>query len=139
MVPRVTLPPRHRRRLDEHLVRGVPVQAIDVDQRYLEDRERVIVRRVLAVGELVVGGERIAVERRQRRRQPADLRVVEIGERVEGAEAARERRQPAQVARRRGREPRRLRKVLPRVARIAADAKISVTNVCAGHQRSGDV
>ena len=62
MLPRCTAPSVTRRRVDEHLVGVVPVQAVDVDERDLDDRERAVVRRLLAVGELVVGGERIAVE-----------------------------------------------------------------------------
>ena len=42
--------------------RGVGVDAIEIEERDANDRERAVVHRVLAVGDAVVGRERVAVE-----------------------------------------------------------------------------
>ena len=81
-----------------------------IDQRDAHHRERAIVERRLAVGELIVGGERIAVEVRERGLRAADVGVARVGERVELGVAHREPDQIEQVAVRRSKRVGRLRK-----------------------------
>ena len=70
--------------VDEHLVRGVPVQAVDVDERDLDDRrarDRAASPRRRASWLSAANGSPSNVARE--RRLPADVGVVEVGEREE--------------------------------------------------------
>ena len=77
------------------------MHAIEIDERDAHHRERAIVQRGFAIGELVVGGKRIAVEERERGLRAADIGVARVGERVELGVAHHEAEQIEQLAVRR--------------------------------------
>ena len=69
----------HRDAVDEHARHRIGVQPIEVDQRDADHRERAVVQRRLAIRELVVSRERIAVEVHLRGLRPADVGILAIG------------------------------------------------------------
>ena len=76
------------------------MDAIEVDERDAEDGERPVVRRVLAVGRTVVGGERVAVECCLQADALADTCIPRVGHREEHGVPEEQRRQVDRAARR---------------------------------------
>ena len=121
---------------------GDGVHAIEIDERDAEDAERAIVQRGLAVGDAVVGGEGVAVERALKPNLLPHAGVARVGLAEEERVAEEERGEVDRAARRvgdRGALEDGVGVSAVLVARVGDLATASVTAVAAGNHCSGDV